>query len=269
VKGILDGMKEEGMAHARHISFRQALLWVAGIALLALPQAPRADHAGPGHDADGSLAALVRGIVHAYGGKAVLEKNGSLTAKGVIESPLYEGPAEYSFFIRRDRRLRVETRSGSSSEVRILNGGRGYYRTDGSPLTGVSGPRFLSMVFQFKELTMPYQLMTAAFTITDGGGSTVQGAPARILMLRDKEGPPMTLYVDPKNHRIIKDAGVFSMGGVETELSSEFHDFRKVDGRLLPFRVVNYAGGQKVGEIRIREYQVNPELPDSLFAPGE
>jgi hypothetical protein len=31
----------------------------------------------------------------------------------------------------------------------------------------------------------------------------------------------------------------------------------------------NYAGGQKVGEIRIREYQVNPKLSDSLFVPGE
>jgi len=215
------------------------------------------------------VQAIASEVVHAYGGKAVLEKNGSLTAQGVIESPLYEGPAEYSFFIRRDRRLRVEIRSGNSLEVRILNGEHGYYRTTDSPLTEVSGPRFLSMVYQFKELTMPYQLMTEAFTITDGGRSSVQGAPVLILKLRDKEGPPMTLYIDMKNHRIIKDSGAFLMNGVETDLSSEFHDFRKVDGRLLPFRVVNYAGGQKVGEIRIREYQVNPKLPDSLFVPGE
>ncbi len=215
------------------------------------------------------VQAIVSKIVHAYGGKAVLEKNGSLTAKGVIESPLYEGPAEYSFFIRRDRRLRVETRSGNSLEVRILDAKHGYYRTTDSPLTEVSGPQFLSMVYQFKELTMPYQLMTKAFTITDEGRSTLQGAPVLILMLSDKEGPPMTLYIDMKNYRIVKDSGTFSMGGVETELSSEFHDFRKVNGRLLPFRVVNYAGGQKVGEIRIRDYQVNPKLPDSLFVPGE
>jgi outer membrane lipoprotein-sorting protein len=125
------------------------------------------------------------------------------------------------------------------------------------------------MVYQFKELTMPYQLMNEAFTITSGGRSSIQGVPVLILMLRDKEGPPMTLYIDMKNYRIIKDSGAFLMGGVETELSSEFHDFKKVDGRLLPFRIVNYAGGQKVGEIRIREYQVNPKLPDSLFVPGE
>ncbi len=78
----------------------------------------------------------------------------------------------------------------------------------------------------------------------------------------------MKLYVDPESGRIVKDSGVFTIGGMQTELSSEFHDFRKVNGRLLPFRIVNYAGGQRIGEVRIHEYRVNPRLPDSLFAPA-
>ncbi len=58
------------------------------------------------------------------------------------------------------------------------------------------------------------------------------------------------------------------MEGEETELSSEFRDFKRVDGRLFPFRIINYAGGQRIGELRISEYKVNPVLPDSLFMPG-
>jgi hypothetical protein len=42
-----------------------------------------------------------------------------------------------------------------------------------------------------------------------------------------------------------------------------------VHGRLFPFRIINYAGGQKIGELHIREYAVNPVLPDSLFMPGD
>ncbi len=242
-----------------------SLLLCASI-LIVISQNTAASEAS---DASVKKELLVRGIVDAYGGKAVLDKIRALSAKGVIESPLYGGTAEYSFYLRRDRRLRVETRSGASLEVRILNGAQGYYRTAGSPMIEVSGSRFLSMAYQFKELTMPYQLMTSAFTITDGGQSVVNGIPVKILMLKDKEGPPMKLYIDRKSRRIVKDSGVFSMNGAETELSSEFHDFRKVDGRLFPFRVVNYAGGQRVGEVRIREYRVNPELPDSLFMPEE
>jgi len=213
------------------------------------------------------VESLVNMIVDAYGGREVLKNIHSLSAKGVIVSPLYEGPAEYSFELMRDRKLRVETRFGNSFEVRLLNGEHGYYQTADAPMTDVSGARLLSMVYQFKELTMPYQLMMSAFIITEGGRSTVNGIPVKVLMLKDKEGPPMRLYVDTKNRRIIKDSGIFSMGGSETELSSEFHDFRKVGGRLLPFRIVNYVGGQKIGEIRIHEYRVNPELRDALFVP--
>jgi hypothetical protein len=180
---------------------------------------------------------------------------------------MYGRPAEYLLDLREDRKLRVEIRVGNAFELRILNGTRGYYQTAGSPIAVVSGSRFLSMVYQFKELTMPQQLMASSFTITDGGIKAVNGAPVRLLLLKDSEGPPMKLYVDLKNCRIVKDSGVFTMDSTETELSSEFHDFRKVDGRLLPFRIVNYAAGQRIGDIRINEYRMNPQLPDSLFSP--
>lgn len=77
----------------------------------------------------------------------------------------------------------------------------------------------------------------------------------------------MRLYVELKSRRIVKDSGIFAMDSEETELSSEFHDFKKEDGRLLPFRIVNYGGSQRIGEVRIIEYRVNPQLPDSLFSP--
>jgi hypothetical protein len=210
---------------------------------------------------------LVRQVIDVYGGRYVLNNIHSLSARGILDSPMYERPAEYSLDLREDRKLRVEIRVGNSLELRILNGSRGYYGAGDSPLVAVSGPRFLSMVYQFKELTMPHQLMASSFTITDGGRKEVNDTPVRLLLLTDSEGPPMRLYVDLKTRRIIKDSGIFTMGSEETVLSSEFHDFRKVHGRLLPFRVVNYGGGQRIGEVRINEYRVNPQLPDSLFSP--
>ncbi len=210
---------------------------------------------------------LVRQIIYAYGGRDVLKNVHSLSARGVLESPMYERPAEYSLDLREDRKLRVEIRVGNSFELSILNGTRGYYQMGDSPLVAVFGSRFLSMVYRFKELTMPQQLMASSFTITDGGRKEVNDTPVRLLLLKDSEGPPMRLYIDLKSQRIVKDSGIFAMDREETELSSEFHDFRKVNGRLLPFRVVNYGGGQRIGEVRIIEYRVNPQLPDSLFSP--
>ncbi len=213
--------------------------------------------------------AVVRRIIDAYGGTTVLGDIHSFSATGVLESPLYERPAKYSVALEQQgRKLRVEIQSGNSFELRILNGAKGYYRTDASPIVAVAGSRLLAMVYQFKELTMLHQLMASSFSIIDGGKSTVNGAPVRIFLLSDPEGPPMKLYVDAKSHRIVRDSGIFIMEGAETELSSEFRDFKRVDGRLFPFRIINYAGGQRIGELHISEYKVNPALPDSLFMPG-
>jgi hypothetical protein len=213
--------------------------------------------------------ALVQQIIDAYGGRALLENIHCLSAVGVLDSPMYPKPAKYLLDLKQDRKLRVEIRSGDSFELRILNGQRGYYQAADSPIVEVSGSRFLAMVYQFKELTMPRQLMTSSFTISDGGTSSANGIPVKLLLLRDSEGPPMKLYVDSVSGRILKDSGVFTINGAGTELSSEFHDFKKVDGRLLPFRIINYAGGQRIGELRIREYTINPLLSDALFAPKQ
>jgi hypothetical protein len=240
------------------------------LAVLLLTAVGRGVTANPRSDDPPAIETIVRRILDAYGGTAVLGGVHAFSATGVLESPLYEGPAKYSVALEQEgRKLRVEIAAGNAFELRILNGTRGYYQATDSPMAGVSGSRFLAKAYQYKELTMLHQLMTSSFTIVDGGRSTVNGTPARLLLLSDKEGPPMKLYVDTKTYRIIRDSGVFAMDGAQTELSSEFRDFRKVHGRLFPFRIINYAGGQKIGELHIREYAVNPVLPDSLFMPGD
>ncbi len=215
-----------------------------------------------------NVEALIQKIIVAYGGKAVLEKVHSLTEQAVLESPAIGGPVSYTVDLRDDRRLRVEKRGAGYLELRLLNGSQGYYQSTGSAPVAVSGARLLAMIYQYKEAMMPRLLLTSSFTVADGGPAEVNGEPVRLLLLTDAEGPPIRLSVDGKTGRILKSAGVFSMGDAQTELASEFHDFRTVDGRLLPFRIVNWAGGQRIGEVRVREYRVNPDLPDSLFRPG-
>jgi hypothetical protein len=77
----------------------------------------------------------------------------------------------------------------------------------------------------------------------------------------------MEVFVNAENYRIVKSIGTFTMGSQSTSLSSEFSDFRNVDGVLFPFRIVNYAGGNRIAEITIARYLVNPTIDDSLFTP--
>jgi hypothetical protein len=76
----------------------------------------------------------------------------------------------------------------------------------------------------------------------------------------------MDIYVDVVTFHILKVTGYFLiLDGRTTSLSSKYFDYRNVDGTLLPFRIVNYAGGQKIAETNIRSYDINPDLPDILF----
>jgi hypothetical protein len=36
---------------------------------------------------------------------------------------------------------------------------------------------------------------------------------------------------------------------------------------VFPFTVMNYAGGQKIAETRMKTYRINPPLEDFLFLP--
>ena len=78
----------------------------------------------------------------------------------------------------------------------------------------------------------------------------------------------MDVYIDAATYYLVKVTGYFVMGGGQaTALSSEFSDFRKVGDTVFPFKLTNYAGGQKIGETIMKTYTVNPTIPDTLFAP--
>jgi outer membrane lipoprotein-sorting protein len=77
----------------------------------------------------------------------------------------------------------------------------------------------------------------------------------------------MEVFVNAENYRIVKSVGIFAIGTQPTSLSSEFSDFRTVDRVLFPFRIVNYARGNKISEITISRYLINPAIDDSLFNP--
>jgi hypothetical protein len=77
----------------------------------------------------------------------------------------------------------------------------------------------------------------------------------------------MEVFVNAENYRIVKCEGTFAVGTETTSLSAEFGDFRTVDGVILPFRIVNYAGGRKISVTTIDRYFINPAVDDALFRP--
>jgi hypothetical protein len=80
---------------------------------------------------------------------------------------------------------------------------------------------------------------------------------------------PSPIQFSPSQSFLILNAtGLFVVsGGMETSLSAEYSDFRKVGGTMFPFMVTNYAGGRRIAATVMNTYRINPPVPDSLFAP--
>jgi hypothetical protein len=216
----------------------------------------------------GDAQSLVRKIIAAYGGKGVIEGIKSVYAAGNIAAFMRRDRGTYEVCFKRPRKLRVDTKYGQSSETRILNGDAGYRGMDGLPLSEAEGGSLSAMVYQYKHFDLPYGLLKGDYSVSVKSKEDLNGKPVEVLHLTDREGPPMDAYIDTHTFFIVKVTGYFTVGGGRsTALSAEFSDFRKVDGTVFPFKIMNYAGGYRIAETKMNVYRINPPIPDSLFAP--
>jgi hypothetical protein len=216
----------------------------------------------------GAINTLIQNVMTAYGGKTAVENAKSVYASGTIRAFAFNDRGTYVRYFKRYRKLRVDIKYTRSSELRILNGKRAYESIDGAPLSMVTGDRYQAMEYQYRQLDLPYGLLRNPDEISYEGKAYLKGVAVEILSINNTEGPPMKVYIDAKTFQIIKVSGYFSVSRSTMALSAEFADFKKVDGTIFPFTIINYADGQKIAETSIRDYRINPEIGDSLFSPS-
>jgi hypothetical protein len=131
----------------------------------------------------------------------------------------------------------------------------------------VFGPRYHAMVDQYNELDLPFGLLDNTFTITELGRTTLKGTEVRILRLVDHAGNRIDAYVSTEDYLIKKCTSTFENGLHSMNLRAEFSDFRRVEGILFPFRIINYIGEDIINEITIRAYLLNAPIADAFFKP--
>jgi hypothetical protein len=205
-------------------------------------------------------------IFEAYGGRDRIANVMSVAAEGRISSLMRGEAGIYRRALRRDRRLFVAVLYSQSTERSLLDSSRGFQATDGN-LEEVFGPRYHALVDQYNELDLPFGLLDNTFTITETGRGTLKGTAVHILRLLDRAGNEIYIYVRTEDYLIIKCISTFEQGLHSMILSTEFSDFRRVEGILFPFRMVKYLGGDITGEITIRAYLLNAPIADAFFKP--
>jgi CubicO group peptidase (beta-lactamase class C family) len=88
-----------------------------------------------------------------------------------------------------------------------------------------------------------------------------------VLEKRIEKGTPVTDYISTKSFLVLRRTSVIvsETSGVELPQSESFSDYRKVDGVMVPFKVVsnNLANGNII--ICVKDIKFDVELPDSVF----
>jgi len=239
--------------------FNKLLLTLASLGCLSLPAMAL--------EQDAASLALVDKVVQAYGGASQIEQMVSLNADGLINAIVRNAAGTYKRWFQRPRMLRVETVYPATTETRVLNGELAWRFTGGNLMTGVEGPGRLAMIYQYKQLDLPYGLLKGSYNLRYAGSENVGNQATEVMDLWDDEGPNIRVNVDSTTHLIVKVTGTIESGGHSMVLAAEFSDFRPVDGMPLPFHINNYAGGIAISETVITRYAVNPSVDPTLFVP--
>ena len=237
-------------------------VFTAGLLALSLLM-PLASTAAGG---DKKVKEFITGIVAAYGGEKAVRDAKRVYATGRITAYMRGDTGTYTRWLDRDgRKLRVETRYTKSSETRMLSGKHGRRGMDGD-VEDVTGFQYLAMVYQYKQQDLIYGLMTGRYKVRYDQPVTDGAMTVEAFNIEDAEGPPMSMYVDPKTMHILEIEGRFNVNGQSATLSAQFSDFRKVKGLLVPYRIKNFGtGGVEIGETNILKYEINGKMEPTLF----
>ncbi|MEW6487834.1 MAG: hypothetical protein AB1578_07965 [Thermodesulfobacteriota bacterium] len=226
------------------LAARAACLAVAAWVLLGAA-APRA--------AAFDLGALLDSVVETYGGTRAAARMQAYRVTAEVDARRQGGAAgRVTRDFQAPDRLRVEIAYPQATEVRILNGGRGW-RGDATRLQRVEGPPRTAMEYQLLRSEIPWVFVHHRSRLEDRGEAAREAAAYRRVGLPWSPELDLTYWIDAVTRRVVWVEGAVRFPSGQTGFATRYGDFRRVEGLLVPFLEENFAGGAHTGTTRVRE----------------
>jgi hypothetical protein len=240
--------------------------WSWGLAVVLLGGGVvRADEpAGP--------KAVIDKAIKAHGGIDNLKKYVAQVTKGKGK---YYGmgdgidyTSETSF--QAPNKLRVHVDAGGFNFTQIVNGDKGWMDANGE--VSEMNKEFIEEARQelhAMNVSRLFPLLDDGYKLSPLGEVKVEGKPAVGVKVERKGFRDVNLYFDKDSGLLVKmerRGKDLMAGGTEYTAEELLHDYKKVDGVEVPYKVTINRDGKKFVESEATEVKVAEKLDDKVFA---
>ena len=206
---------------------------------------------------------IVAKNLEAKGGVQLLRDTNSVRISGTITGPAGKGTT--ISMSKRPNMFRREMTVGGQRMMQGFDGTTMWMGMSGMPAQEMPpGPQTEALkrtAGDFDSAFIDWQ--TKGHKIEYKGKVTEGAKEYHHLSLIQKDGPTIEYYIDPTTwleaKTVIEDIG--SKGKMETRMT----DYRKIEGRMIPFVTTNVLNGNQVAQVRIDRVEFNVPLEDTLF----
>ncbi len=212
--------------------------------------------AGPVRAGD-DLTALLDGVVATYGGPRAVAATRAYRVEADVIARLRSRTGRVRRDFQAPDRLRVEIAYPGVTEVRLLDGARGW-RGDATRVQRVTGLPLAAMEYQFLRTAIPWVFSAHRGRFEDRGRQVVGADDYRLVGLPWSGQLDLTYWINAVSRRVERVEAVLRGGRGRTGFGTGYRDFRRVDGVLVPFVEENYASGRHTGTTRVRSVVFSP-----------
>jgi hypothetical protein len=203
------------------------------------------------------LDPLIESIVAAYGGHEAVARLEAFRVEAQVTARMRGATGKVRRDFQAPDRLRVEIAYPNGTEVRVLDGERGW-RGDDRQLKRVDGLPNVAMVYQALRSAVPWVFVHHRKILEDRGRREWQGNGYRLVGLPLGTSLDLTYWIDAASRRVTRVDGVLKARGAQTVFGTAYGDFRRVEGLLFPFTEDNFASGHHTGKTKVLSVAFSP-----------
>jgi outer membrane lipoprotein-sorting protein len=255
---------------------RRLILASHGVLLLALasalPAASEASRAAPPAPQSATRAPtpaspavddIVAKNIAAKGGAEKLRAVTSVRTTGRVKSG--RGLSTITVWTRRPNSMRQEMTTDGQTAVTGYDGTTfwGVNPALGPAAREISGPaadRAREEAEDFDSVLLDYREKGYTVEVVPSGA----GAPPHLRVTK-KNGKVRDIYLDPTTFLEQRISTEATQGGKTVTITTDFSNYRPVDGMMVPFTMRQSANGQVQAEVTYDRVQFNLPLDDGLF----